>query len=325
MLITRLSSAKEHRIFRDFTWPAELPDFSQFNLIYGWNGTGKTTLSNLFRHLQEKRAITEGEVQFRVDDRQVFGSDLVTTALPNIRVFNRNTVDRSIFEVPNGELPPIYFFGEDSAEKQARIESLKQKLIHAKELQAKAENAVRDSERLFEEYCTAQAKAIKNLLTAPGGGPYNNYNSAKFKQTANRLASTPGDILTDEIRQNYLETIKGNAKERIQSPSFNYPDFVALGMEAEKLLSRSVVASTIDELISDPTVAAWVGRGLGLHRGDHATLHCRFCTQLLAEKRMQALEAHFNDAFNRFQTEIDNLLTRIVSAIQVIKQIGCPR
>ena len=38
-------------VFRNFGWPTDLPEFGRHNLIYGWNGTGKTTLSRLFRDL----------------------------------------------------------------------------------------------------------------------------------------------------------------------------------------------------------------------------------------------------------------------------------
>jgi wobble nucleotide-excising tRNase len=53
MRIARLAKAHDYRIFRDFNWPATgLHDFSRYNVIYGWNGTGKTSLSTIFRHLQ---------------------------------------------------------------------------------------------------------------------------------------------------------------------------------------------------------------------------------------------------------------------------------
>ena len=52
MKVTRITRMSAHRVFRDFTWPATLQPFGQFNLIYGWNGSGKTTFSSLFHHLQ---------------------------------------------------------------------------------------------------------------------------------------------------------------------------------------------------------------------------------------------------------------------------------
>nr|WP_239467266.1 AAA family ATPase [Rhodoferax koreense] len=46
--------ASDYRIFRNFSWPTELPDFARFNVIHGWNGSGKTSLSNLFRHIERR-------------------------------------------------------------------------------------------------------------------------------------------------------------------------------------------------------------------------------------------------------------------------------
>jgi wobble nucleotide-excising tRNase len=93
MKITRIQRIKTYRVFRDFTWPSNgLPDFGRFNLIYGWNGAGKTTLSGLFRHLQEKESITDGDVQFLIDGNIVHGNALATSTLPQVRVFNRDTI-----------------------------------------------------------------------------------------------------------------------------------------------------------------------------------------------------------------------------------------
>ena len=68
MMLSRITKIKGHRVFRDFVWPNELPGFSQFNVIYGWNGSGKTTLSPLLANLQEKRVVSEGTVEFELDN-----------------------------------------------------------------------------------------------------------------------------------------------------------------------------------------------------------------------------------------------------------------
>ena len=123
MTIQRIQKLQGYRIFRDFRWEG-LPDFGRYNLIYGWNGAGKTSLSTLFRSLQQRVSPDTGVVELVVDGTVVSGSDFTSAKLPAIRVFNRDFVDRSVFEMPGQALPPVFYIGEDSAEKQKRIAEL---------------------------------------------------------------------------------------------------------------------------------------------------------------------------------------------------------
>ena len=41
MTIKRIGRLSNYMVFRDFTWPEDLPDFGRFNLIYGSNGSGE--------------------------------------------------------------------------------------------------------------------------------------------------------------------------------------------------------------------------------------------------------------------------------------------
>ena len=114
MKITRIQRIRNHRIFRDFSWPKDLADFDRFNLIYGWNGSGKTTLSDLFRNLSAKQPIVDGEYEFQIDQRMVKSTNIESASVPPIRIFNRNSIDASVFETVGSHLSPIYFLGEDS-------------------------------------------------------------------------------------------------------------------------------------------------------------------------------------------------------------------
>ena len=48
-MIKKINKLKHLGIFQDYLWKTGLPGFKKFNLIYGWNYSGKTTLSRVFR------------------------------------------------------------------------------------------------------------------------------------------------------------------------------------------------------------------------------------------------------------------------------------
>lgn len=45
-MINKIKKIRNLGIFSDFKWPDALENFKRFNLIYGWNGSGKTTTEN---------------------------------------------------------------------------------------------------------------------------------------------------------------------------------------------------------------------------------------------------------------------------------------
>lgn len=315
--ITRLSKAKGYRIFRDFSWPANgLPDFGRFNVIYGWNGTGKTSLSNIFRHAQQKQPLTEGQIEISIDQTRVVGENFSIAALPEIRTFNRDTVSRNIFETPNQQFPPVFYLGEDSVEKQKRIEHLKNELAIHVEAESKAERKRAEKTATLDALCADEARGIKNLLTVAGGGPYNNYNAGNFKTEIQTLASATSspNVLTDAERQKLLATKESKAMDKLSEPAISFPDLTDLTKRAQAALSRSVVSAVIEDLADNPTVAAWVQSGLSLHKNHGAFDKCQFCNQTLPKQRVQQLEAHFNNEFHRFQAEIDRLIDEVRSA-----------
>lgn len=41
-MIIKVNRIKDFGVFRNFSWQTAIPEFKQFNLIYGWNYSGKT-------------------------------------------------------------------------------------------------------------------------------------------------------------------------------------------------------------------------------------------------------------------------------------------
>ena len=56
-MINKIDNIKDFGIYKNFTWNSAsgLKDFNHKNLFYGWNYSGKTTLSRIFSSLRDKK------------------------------------------------------------------------------------------------------------------------------------------------------------------------------------------------------------------------------------------------------------------------------
>ncbi len=325
MKLSRITKIKRHRVFRDFTWPSDLPAFAQFNLIYGWNATGKTTLAYLLGHLEEGQAITEGEVEFELDTgAKISEAQIPTATLPPVRVFNREFVAKTVESIDNGSVAPIYFLGKSSVEQQKQVRQLRKELEAADGEVIKADNARTKAEKALDEFCIEEAKLIKDALL--GSVDHSNYDKRRFKESMKRLKSkTPQPkALSDEDKQRLRKQKDLSAKPDIDKVTLGVPDLVTLRSVVMQLLNQSVTSQALDELVEDPEVGQWVQTGLRLHQGERETDRCRFCGNLLDVNRRSALEAHFDDVFASFQDELEQKIEFIRKEQNALKNVSFP-
>ncbi len=324
MKLTRITKLR-HRVFRDFAWPSHLHAFGEFNVIYGWNGCGKTTLSSLLSLVEKRTALTEGELELEFDGAtKITGADLATKAVPQVRVFNRDFINATLSQA--GGIAPIYFLGEDSVEKQARVDQLKKDLAFANTEVMAAQTEKTNADSKLDDFCRDKAKLIKELLTTGHSTAYNNYDKRPFKRAVQALnaQSAETSVLTDEQKAPLRSQKDAQPKSDISKISAASIDLAGLTTEVEAIVGRSVVAQTLDELTTNAKLSAWVQQGLVLHSGEHASNTCRFCQQPLQAMRRAELEAHFNDAFATFQKDVAALLAKLKAAKQSTGSLSLP-
>lgn len=325
MKLTRITRIREHRVFRDFAWPSDLHTFGQFNLIYGWNGCGKTTLSSLLADVEKRTALTEGEAELEFDGTtKIAGAELASKPVPQVRVFNHEFIKATLSSA--GGIAPIYFLGEDSVEKQKEVEKLKNDLASANTEVTTATSVKSAAESKLDDFCKDKAKVIKELLTTANSQTYNNYDKRRFRHAAHALnaQSAAASILSDELKAPVRSQKDAQPKVEIAKVAAPSIDIAALTQQVDTLVGRSVVAQTLDELKTNAKLASWVQDGLSLHSGEHATDTCRFCQQPLEATRRAALEAHFNDAFASFQRDVAALLAKLKAAKKGAGSLGLP-
>ncbi|WP_245573784.1 AAA family ATPase [Curvibacter lanceolatus] len=324
-MLTRIHRLRNYRIFRDFSWPVGLHDFGRYNVIYGWNGSGKTTLSTLLKHLQQRQVLTEGTAEYFFGESRVLGVNADDPVVPKVRVFNREYVGRAVFETRGGQFPPVYYFGEDSAEKQRLIGELEDQRVAQRDEQARQAQLLKGANETRESFATDKAKEIRTLLTA-AGGTYNNFNAGPYKVEMQRLARAElaEACLSDEERTALLRMKDSRPLPALELVAVRFPDLMQLRVKAAALLRKTVVSTVVQSLADDQAVAAWVGQGLRLHQHDRATKNCRFCDQPLPSHRIVQLEEHFNDEFDQQNRAIDALLSEIDSASKFNDTVPTP-
>jgi len=325
MRISRILKIKQQRVFLNFVWPADLPSFARYNVIYGWNGTGKTTLSSIFAHLQDKRAITGGEIEFEMDNgSKLSGSSLASASVPHVRVFNRNFVIRTIESIGQSNVAPIYFLGAESIEQQKKVEELKKEHKTASEAVTNADASKQAADKVLDNFCVEQAKLIKESLL--GSAQHANYDKRRFKEAMTKLKRQPSVLtaLSDQQKQNLRKQKELQAKPSVSRLVPVIPDLKALCSQTSELLKRSIVSRVIDALTNDAAVATWVQQGLAFHKGEHETEICRFCGNNFSTERRVELEGHFNDAFAAFQREIETVIRAIDQQKQTLTYIAFP-
>ena len=324
-LIGRISRLRSYGVFRNFTWPSDLPEFGRYNLIYGWNGTGKTTLSRLLRDLQVGRTPTMGEAVLRIDGSDVPGESFPQSTL-QLRVFNRDFIQENVFPVGGDDMPPILVLGAENVEKQREVERLRERRAKVQGKLKLARSAEQAANEEIDQFCINSAKHIKDTLRTSGQNPYNYYNKTSFRNDADELAGVSDNTthrLADTERERLLARHEGASKPRVAELDYALPDFNAITDRLLELLTTTVVSAAIDALKGDPPLADWTRRGLRLHR-DREAERCLFCDQPLAAHRLDALKAYFNTEYERLIQCIDQELNKLKTASEASEAIQMP-
>lgn len=326
MRLARITKIRGHRVFRDFAWQSDLHTFSQFNVIYGWNGCGKTTLSSLLALVEKRAPLSEGQLEFEFDSgMKISGTEFGSASVPQVRVFNRDFVNATL-QSAGSELAPIYFLGEENAEKQLRIKRLKEDLVIAHAEVTTATNDKDAAERKLDEFCKERAKLVKEVLTTGHSTAYNNYDKRRFRQAAQALTpeAVSSAFLADDEKARLRCQKDGQPKNVIPRIAPPLVDLAALAHAVDTIVNRSIVAVTLAELAADTELTTWVQHGLRLHAGERESKSCHFCLQPIRPERRSALEAHFNQSVATFQGELDALLSALNASKLHVSRLQLP-
>jgi len=322
-MITQINKIQKFQFLKDFSWTTGVPYFKRYNLIYGWNGSGKTTFSNLFRQLEKKEVEPECEgFEILTSEGKITRENLSSSTL-QIKVFNEEFVKENIF-TPSGDVSPIVILGKDEISKKDQIESLKSQI---QDIEAeKAENRIEQEsvKKEIEKLCKFTAKNVKEILRSSGQNKYNNYESPDVRTKCNLLKTTAfqKNILDSLVMEDLTKKLKSDPKASIVPVLFNYPPLPEIIGHVTALLEKTVISQIIDRLQKDNQLNQWVSEGLFLYKKSPNNI-CPFCEGTVKEDYIKKLEGHYNDEYMAFIKEINSQIDKIV-ILQKDLQISFP-
>ncbi len=323
MRVTKIKRLKGYGVFRDYSWSNDLSDFKRFNLIYGWNGSGKTLLSNVFRALEEQKELEKcDDVKIELDDGSTISKGEFESKGKTLRtkVFNRDYIVSNVFNGSN-TLEHIFFLGKESIEKQNKIIGKKNSLIEQNNLLSKKNTEHTTLIRGFDTFKSQSAKNIKDEFLGYNASAYSNYDKRRF-----------GAKIDELIKDGYKQ--ESNDRELIESINVTFAKCSPLLSENSidqefvnevvALCGKSIVAETIKKLEDNLDIHHWVRDGLKLHRKHHEETECLYCGQRLPESRITTLEKHFNDEQEQLSQDIDGKIHIIEHHLEWLRDIDPP-
>ena len=99
MIVKRINNIKYFGVFKDYQRNGDIQDFAKLNIFYGWNYSGKTTISRIFQSFENKEIDDYyNGCDFKIEDYD--GNSYthfdVTTAPQQFKIFNSDFVRDNI-------------------------------------------------------------------------------------------------------------------------------------------------------------------------------------------------------------------------------------
>lgn len=310
-MLKKIQRIKGLGVFNDYTPDEDTTEFGSKNLIYGWNYSGKTTLSRLVSLLERKSLppdLPAFSFSIDTDTGSITEANYAASTIV-ARVFNADFIAENL-NFAGSSFKPILLLGADSEKAQKEIDDL--------EAQAKA---TRGTSEKWTKASTANKKAMDAAKTTASAsvkttiGIVEAFGSTQLERqiTLARLDLAKFK-LAETVVQEKLKLARAKEEDKLPAlPSVSLATKLdGILVEVPTLLSKIPdLAHTIAHLAQHPDIEDWISSGLALH-GDKTD--CEFCGGPLKSDRLALLAAHFSKDLMNHKQDLTNLKVKLAGA-----------
>ncbi len=328
-MIQRIDSITDFGIFKNYSWSGNpgMHDFKEKNILYGWNYSGKTTLSRIFSSLRDQTLhhdFPAGLFKLTYDQGVIDQSSLGSFPY-KVAVYNAEYAKENLHWEYDEHINAIFFEVGDNAKITAQIEKLSllvEGINGSSTVKGKKEKfqAAIDEYNRFETLYTQEAGRIKNdsfvSLIEFNKGHLRKIKDKVLADLESHIISNKEELLT------ISKTVKvEEPKPPIEGVSFQ-TTFQQIVQEANDLLlkipSKSQVIAILDK---DTSAYEWAKKGIGMHTKNDK---CLFCGNEVSEDRYNELVRYFENESSQLKLKITEILALIAIEINMVDGLNMP-
>lgn len=328
-MIKRIKSISNMGIYKDFKWTNStgISDFCERNIIYGWNYSGKTTLSRIFSSLEKgvlDPSFSDADFKIVLTDNTEITTKNLGSLPSKVRVFNADYIRENLKWDAGSPFSPISFDVGENVTLRSEYEQNEKKILRIKgdkNQKGRIERYQGDQNLLsdFEKVLSKEAKTIKNETFQS----LIEFDLRHLKAIVPKVQNSLEDhIIKDEVELSTVRktALSSNNKTNV-SPIKISTNLIKCSTEVVEILKSEPRQSDLLEVLEDnEQLYKWSKNGLTLHENRR---ECSFCGSKLTDLRIEQLKSYFSNESailrdriqncrTNFETETNNLKTSLI-------------
>jgi len=321
-IITNIRSMQGMGIHADRNARSPTLNFRQYNLIYGFNGCGKSTLSRLFSSLQtgklHERLPAGCSFEVASDDGAFYGFPTNPNGLePRLLVFNTDYVEQNL-QWSVGAANPVFYIGADQADAATELTRIEGEIAKAETAKALAVEAEKAADKAFATFKRERARSIASRLHL-GSRKYEAPALAKDFQT---WKDHTAPALTEEQLKAAEDTRQlAEPLPQVAAIEFDSAAIAAAYRFVVDMCSQSLATVALDEVQRHPDMLLWLKQGHEFHQAT-ALGNCLYCGNEISVERRAKLSAALDDSVDQFVSRLSRTAERLDRVLATVSNIA---
>ena len=308
--IKRVRTLQNVGIFHQYRHDGAVPEFKRFNLVYGFNGTGKTTISRILRGLDEGDAQStvppEGVFEIELSDGLIIRPAENADALQRrVLVFNEDFINENL-RWSDGRVNPVFYIGKDASRRAELLERIELRIPMRDAQRRQAQTDHSTKERALATFHTNTARFIAEML-----GRGRQYDARNLRQDYASDEAANYKALSDDEREDRKTLIRqAGSYDKLDLPELDTRALRSVLDQARRISETTISGLTLQEMQDHPSMVPWVKTGLDYHSAQDLET-CLFCGNEILDSRVEALRNVLDESFGLFFAEIEDTVENV--------------